>query len=96
MIDIEVRKAFDVEMICILLANKMAMVKRGRVTINSTCQAALDAAPRDYSAGFSNLINWTLREDVTLNKVRRGTNITRSGTGTTKVSRRWIGWRALK
>ena len=97
MIDIEVRKAFDVELICILLANKMAMVKWGRVTINSNRQAALDAAPRGYSAGFSNLINkWTLREDVTLNKVRRGTNITRSGTGTTKVSRRWIGWRALK
>ena len=70
MIDIEVRKAFDVEMICILLANKMAMVKRGRVTINSNCQAALDAAPRDYSAGFSDLINnWTLGDDVTLNEI---------------------------
>ena len=70
MIDIEVRKAFDVELICILLANKMAMVKRGRLTINSNCQAALEAAPRGYSAGFSNLINnWTLGEDVTLNNV---------------------------
>lgn len=71
MIDIEVRKAFDVELICILLANKLAMVKRGRVTINSNCQAALDAATGGYSAGFSNLINnWTLGEDVTLNTIR--------------------------
>ena len=70
-VDVEVRKAFDVELICILIANEMAMAKGGRVIINTDCQAALNAAVGGYSARFSNLINrWTLGGDVTMNKVK--------------------------
>ena len=70
-IDVEARKAFDVELICILIANEMAMARGGRITINSDCEAAIKAAIGGYSAGFSNLINnWTLGGEVSVKKVR--------------------------
>ena len=40
-VDVEVNKAFDVELICILIANEMAVALGKKVIIHSDCQAAI-------------------------------------------------------
>ena len=67
----EVKKAFQVELICILIANAIAVAQGGRVTIHSDCQAAIDVANGTWSMDFRNTINdWTKGRDVVVQKVR--------------------------
>ncbi len=56
-IDVEVKKAFQVELICILIANAIAVAQGGRVTIHSDCQSAIDVANGTWSMDFRNTIN---------------------------------------
>ena len=44
--DVEVNSAFDVELICILIANKIAASLRSKVVIHSDCQAAINVNTR--------------------------------------------------
>ncbi len=53
----EVKKAFQVELICILIANAIAVAQGGRVIIHSDCQAAIDVANGTWSMDFRNTIN---------------------------------------
>ncbi len=70
-VDVEVKKAFQVELICILIANAIAVAQGGRVTIHSDCQAAIDVANGTWSMDFRNTISdWTKGRDVVVQKVR--------------------------
>ena len=70
-IDVEVNKAFDVELICILIANEMAVALGKRVIIHSDCQAAINVANGGYSDGFINTISgWVRGPMVSIVKVR--------------------------
>ena len=70
-IDVETTKAFDVELICILLANEIAVASDMDVTIHSDCDAALRIANGGYSEGFSNALgDWKKGANVTLAKVK--------------------------
>ena len=70
-IDIETTKAFDVELICILLANEIAVTADRDIVIHSDCDSALRIANGSYSEGFSNSIGgWKKGDKVTLKKVK--------------------------
>jgi hypothetical protein len=70
-IDVEVTKAFDVELICILIANEIAVAAGQEVTIHSDCEAAIRVANGSYSEGFGNLLSaWKKGDSVRIQKVR--------------------------
>jgi hypothetical protein len=70
-IDMGVSSAFDVELICILIANEMAVAQGSEVTIHSDCMAAIKTANGGYSEGFYNTINaWKKGDKVEIVKVR--------------------------
>jgi hypothetical protein len=70
-IDVEVSSAFDVELICILIANEMAVAQGSDVTIHSDCMAAIRVANGGYSEGFYNTISaWKRGDKVKVTKVR--------------------------
>ena len=70
-IESEVNKAFDVEVICILIANEMAVALGKRVVIHSDCQAAINVGNGGYSDGFINTISgWSKGPLVSIAKVR--------------------------
>ena len=70
-IDVDVNKAFDVELICILIANELAVALGKRVIIHSDCQAAINVGNGGYSDGFTNTISgWVKAPLVSIVKVR--------------------------
>ena len=70
-IDVRVKKAFQVELICILIANAIAVAQGGDVVIHSDCQAAIDVANGSWSMDFRNTINnWEKGPSVKVQKVR--------------------------
>ena len=70
-IDVEVTSAFDVELICILIANEIAASLGSKVVIHSDCQAAINVANGGYSEGFYNTINaWKKESEVTVEKIK--------------------------
>ena len=70
-IDVEVTSAFDVYLICILIANEIAASLGSKVVVHSDCQAAINAANGGYSEGFYNTINaWEKESEVTFEKVK--------------------------
>ena len=70
-IDVKVKKAFQVELICILIANAIAAAQGGDVVIHSDCQAAIDVANGSWSMDFRNTINnWERGPRVKIQKVR--------------------------
>ncbi len=69
--DIEVTKAFDVELIRILIANEIAVAQGGSITIHSDCKAAIDVANGSWSMDFRNTINnWRKGNFVNISKVK--------------------------
>ena len=70
-VDVEVKKAFDVELICLLIANEIAEGITSPVVIHSDCQAAINVANGARSHSFSNTINgWRKGTNVEIVKVR--------------------------
>ncbi len=70
-IDVEVAHAFEVELICILIANEMAVSLGKKVVIHSDCQAAIDVGNGSPCPSFANTINgWTKGNQVDLMKVK--------------------------
>jgi hypothetical protein len=70
-IDVKATKAFSVELICILVANEIALAQGGGVTIHSDCKAAIDVANGTWSMDFRNTTNnWKLGPGVVVQKVR--------------------------
>ena len=70
-IDVETTKAFDVELICVLLANEIAVAADMEIVIHSDCDSALRIANGGYSEGFSNAIGgWKKGDKVKFEKVR--------------------------
>ena len=70
-IDVEVTSAFDVELICILIANEIAASLGSKVVIHSDCQAAINVANGGYSEGSFNTINaWEKGSEVIFEKVK--------------------------
>ena len=58
-------------MICILIANEIAVHQGWEVTIHSDCQAAIDVANGSWSMDFRNTINnWKLGRLTSVEKVR--------------------------
>ena len=70
-IDVETTKDFDVELICILLANEIAVAADLDIVIHSDCDSALRIANGGYSEGFRNAIGgWKKGDKVSFAKVR--------------------------
>ena len=55
-IDIEVEDAGQVEVICLLIANEMAMAGKKIVTIGSDCKSAIRIIEGGYSERFFNIL----------------------------------------
>ena len=55
-IDIEVEDAGQVELICLLIANEIAMAERKAITIRSDCISALNVVEGGYSERFYNIL----------------------------------------
>jgi len=70
-IDVEVAHAFHVELICILIANEMAMAQGSKIIIHSDCKSAIDVGNGSPCPSFSNTINgWKRGSQVELMKVK--------------------------
>jgi hypothetical protein len=65
-IDVEVEDAGQVEVICLLIANEIAMAGRKVVTIGSDCKSAIRIIEGSYSERFYNILaGWKKWEGVT-------------------------------
>jgi hypothetical protein len=56
-IDVEVEDAGQVELICLLIANEIAMAEKRAITIRSDCKSALNVIEGAYSERFANILS---------------------------------------
>ena len=70
-IDIEIKNAAQVELLCLLIADEIAKTANRRVKLGSDCQSALNVINGAYSEGFSNTISgWRKWEGITTLKIK--------------------------
>ena len=69
--DIKVKNAAQVELLCQLIAEEIAKTRNNIITLGSDCQSAINVIEGAYSEGFSNTISgWKKWEGTTTEKIK--------------------------
>jgi hypothetical protein len=69
--DIEVKNAAQVELLCQLIAEEMAKTRNNIITLGSDCQSAINVIEGAFSEAFSNTTSgWKKWEGITSDKIK--------------------------